>query len=102
MKSKLSLCLALLLSGGLIGGSNAARANEAVTNAEPRYLDKSLSEWIPLARLQGELLIPGDKRAVHAVRQIGINAIPWLLQWLRSDNPDTACLGIEVFCLLGP
>jgi HEAT repeats len=103
MKSKLSLCLALLASGGLVGGSNAARANETVTNAEPRYLDKSLSEWIPLARVRGEVaLVPLDRRAPSAVRQIGTNAIPWLLQWLRSDQAETAQLGIEGFALLGP
>jgi hypothetical protein len=102
MKSKLSLCLALLLSGGLIGGSNTARANETFTNAEPRYLDKSLSEWIPLARDRGQVFVPIDRRAPSAVRQIGTNAIPWLLQWLRSDQPETVRLGLEGFALLGP
>jgi len=29
---------------------------ETNAGAEPRYLDKSVSEWIPLARLQGEVL----------------------------------------------
>jgi HEAT repeat protein len=102
MKPKIILCLALVLSCGLCGCFSSVRAGESATNAEPRYLDKSLSEWIPLAKLEGELFIPRDKRAADAVCQIGTNAIPWLLQSLRSDDPNTARLGIEGFYLLGP
>ena len=39
---------------------------------------------------------------LFAVREIGTNAFPWLLQWLPSDDPVKARLGIEGFCLLGP
>lgn len=102
MKPKHLLCLALALSAHWFGISPIACADAISTNTETRYLDKSLSEWIPLARLQGDVLVPGDKRAAGAVRQIGSNAIPWLLQWLRSENPATARLGLEGFCLLGP
>jgi len=75
---------------------------ETDTNAEPRTLDKSLSEWIPLARLQGgDVLVVVDERAAGAVREIGTNGIPWLLGWLHSANPEVARLGIEGFQLLG-
>ena len=103
MKPKLILCLALVLSGGLFGFSKTARADEIVTNSEPRYLDKSLSEWIRLTRSTGgDLNLPGDARGFTAVREIGTNAIPWLLQWLNSDKSDAAQIGIDGFNLLGP
>jgi hypothetical protein len=97
VKPKLLLCLALVLSGGFV-----VRADESATNAEPRYLDKSLSEWIPLAEwVGGDIPRPRDERAGAAVHDFGTNALPWLLQWIRSDKPETVRLGIEGFNLLG-
>ena len=99
MKPKIVLCLALVLSGGF----DIVRASESTTNAEPRYLDKSLSEWIPLGRsASGDVFIPVDGRSYTAVREVGTNAIPWLLSWVRSEKPETAQLGIEGFSMLGP
>ena len=45
---------------------------------EPEYQGKKLSEWM-------ESKDP-DQRAV-AVRQIGTNALPWLLRWIHCDVP---------------
>jgi hypothetical protein len=103
MKPKILLCLALVLSGVLFGCVSSVRADELATNAEPRYLDKSLSEWIPLAMPtpNGELLTAGDPQACKAIHDIGTNALPWLLQWIRSENPETARVGIDGFGLLG-
>jgi hypothetical protein len=97
MKPKLLLCLALVLSGGF-----GVRADESATNAEPRYLDKSLSEWIPLSKFVGDVGQRADPRAYDAVRNIGTNALPWLLLWIHSENAETVRLGIEGFRLLGP
>ena len=105
MIPRIKLCLTLVLSGGLLGGFSGLGADKYAINAEPRYLDKSLSEWIAHAAPGGEFLIPWDSvtwQAHDAVRQIGTNAIPWLLQWLRSDQPKTAQLGIGGCCVLGP
>jgi HEAT repeat protein len=102
MKPKAFLCLALALNGAQFGYSHIARADEYNTNAEPRYLDKSLSNWIPLARLEGEPPRIGDARTFTAVTDIGTNAFPWLLHWIHSENPETARLGAEGFGLLGP
>lgn len=102
MKYKFFLWLALVLTGGSCACLGSIVAGESATDGEPRYLDKSLSEWIPLARLQGELLIPRDLRASAAVRDIGTNALPWLLRWIRSDQPETVQIGIEGLTLLGP
>jgi hypothetical protein len=97
MKTQIILCFALVLSGGF-----GIRADESATNAEPRYLDKSLSEWIPLSKFVGDVGQRADLRAYDAVRNIGTNALPWLLQWIHSENSETARLGIEGFRLLGP
>jgi hypothetical protein len=104
LKFKLAiwLCVVFVLGGGLWIGLSSAATQESVVGAEPRYLDKSLSEWIPLARLHGDALRPGDFRAFDAVRRIGTNAIPWLLKWLGSDNAETSRIAVEGFCLLGP
>jgi hypothetical protein len=103
MKPKIILFLALVLSGVLFGFVSRARAVELATDAEPRYLEKSLSAWIPLARsVHGELFIPGDSRSSTAIPELGTNALPWLLRWIRSEKPETARLGIEGLGLLGP
>ncbi len=101
MKPKFILCLALVLSGGWF--CNRIFADEYTTNAEPRYLDKSLSEWIPLTEeVGGDIPRPRDERAYPAVVAIGTNALPWLLQWISSDKQETVRLGVEGFNLLGP
>ena len=57
---------------------------------EPEYEEIKLSEWLE----QTHFLVfnPGGisvtpKKAVHAIRQIGTNALPWLVQWIRYDQP---------------
>jgi len=101
MKPKLLLCLALVLSGVLFGCCGVL-ADEHSSDTEPRYLEKSLSEWIPLAEwVGGDIPHARDERASTAVLDIGTNALPWLLQWIRSDKPETVRLGVEGFALLG-
>ncbi len=46
--------------------------------------------------------MPRDDRAFAAVRDIGTNALPWLLRWIRADQPETVQIGIEGLTLLGP
>jgi HEAT repeat protein len=102
MKPKLLLCLALVLCGVFSRCVSGVRADDLATNAEPRYLDKSLSEWIPLAMyLGGDIPFQRDPAAYKAVLEIGANALPWLLQWIRSEKPETAELGVEGFEQLG-
>jgi hypothetical protein len=51
---------------------------------EPEYQGKKLSEWLlgyRSARAQSE-----QAEAANAVRQIGTNAIPWLVEWISCDD----------------
>src|SRR5690349_12212464 len=51
---------------------------------EPEYKGKKLSYWIDKS---GRFMPDdGDAEAVAAVRQIGTNGIPCLLEWIRSDS----------------
>ena len=58
---------------------------------EPRYHGKSLSQWLvayekPTAKLRATY--PMQPEAINAVHQIGTNAIPWVIRWMRMDrNP---------------
>ena len=82
MKPKLIPCLELVLGGVLSGCVSGVRPGDFANKAEPRYLDKSLSEWIPLAEYAGseiDLFRRRDERAYPAVLEIGTNALPWLL-----------------------
>ena len=59
---------------------------------EPEYKGKRLSEWLTLWEPN---YVPGgglgDKNrrveAQMAVRHIGTNALPWLLRWVRYEQP---------------
>jgi hypothetical protein len=111
MKPKILFSLALVLSGllsvcaGRVGDGlfTVTRADDdLLTVGEPGYLGKSLSRWIRLARPEGDLLIPEDRRANTAVQAIGTNALPCLLRWIHAANPETVRIGMEGFGLLGP
>ncbi len=47
---------------------------------EPEYQGKKLSEWVELASNTQE-----EQKAQSAVRQIGTNALPWLLKWTKHE-----------------
>jgi hypothetical protein len=75
----------------------------ASPGAEPSYQGRSLSEWILLSDpVGGDIAAPKDWNALSAVRAMGTDPIPWLLRWIRSDQPETAHLGIRGLALLGP
>jgi hypothetical protein len=58
---------------------------------EPEYQGKRLSEWLDvyLPHFQSDLYrgMPELRGSAAAVRQIGTNAIPFLLKWVRYDRP---------------
>lgn len=60
---------------------------------EPRYQGRKLSEWLGDFKYHpyGRNFIPvGPSQAPDAVKQIGTNAIPWLLKWaLAKDSKAT-------------
>ena len=49
---------------------------------EPSYRGRKLSDWVSLYSLH-----PQDQEAGEAVRQIGTNALPSLLQWIQYEQP---------------
>jgi hypothetical protein len=55
---------------------------------EPRYAGKSFSEWLALysesATRPG---LQGRAEAVHALREIGTNALPFLLRLVQHETP---------------
>src|SRR5215510_5412200 len=76
---------------------------------EPRYQGRSLSQWLrvyekspgplrvyetssgppiyfPDTRLLQGGQLPDQAEAVNAVRQIGTNAIPWVIRWMRQER----------------
>jgi HEAT repeat protein len=50
---------------------------------EPFHEERSLSEWLLLYQSSN----PGKEEVESAVRQIGTNALPFLLKWITYDPP---------------
>jgi hypothetical protein len=51
---------------------------------QPEYQGKKLSEWL----LECSAPSPSTRvEARKAVKEIGTNAVPWLLEWLRYEEP---------------
>ena len=61
-----------------------------LSSREPRYGGKTLSRWI--ADLPDEEL-PSEQ--ARAIRAIGTNALPSLIQWLQSFGPEWQRKGVE-------
>src|SRR5438477_5536144 len=53
---------------------------------EPEYGGKRLSEWV--LQLPQYLAHPEPHQAEEAIRQIGTNALPYLLKWTRYQAPQ--------------
>jgi hypothetical protein len=70
----LLLLAAALLAGAVIVALIPAR--------EPSYGGRKLSEWLRLYMEGGR---PAQEQARHAIRQIGTNAIPFLLRWIQYE-----------------
>ena len=53
---------------------------------EPRYHGKTLSVWVDQIDPETPMSPDQEPGYVHAIRHIGTNAIPTLIQWIKSDN----------------
>jgi hypothetical protein len=71
----------LLLAASLLAISGAALLWQKL--AEPSYQGKSLSHWLGRMPRSGE--VPPEVR--EAIRQIGPQAVPWLVTWLAYETP---------------
>src|SRR5262245_34170426 len=69
---------------------------KAAGPSEPLYGGKTLSRWleshVPTSEADPPFNSPGWKKADEALRQIGTNAIPTLLQMIRAKDPPPAIL----------
>jgi hypothetical protein len=81
----------------LVGGILAVTAIITVTAPrEPRYHGRYLSAWVE--EYAEEVLYESDEEtdpplgavtpSQHALRHIGTNALPYLLEWLTYDSPQ--------------
>src|SRR2546423_7407990 len=50
-------------------------------NGEPRYGGKKLSEWLKASENRAS-----EKEAAVAVRHMGTNALPYLIEWVRESE----------------
>src|SRR5438105_10163377 len=48
---------------------------------EPRYKGQKLSEWLKASENRAS-----EKEAAVAVRHMGTNALPWLIEWVRESE----------------
>ena len=95
MKTRFALLLAVgILAGGCL---------PTVTSQEPKVDGKPLSAWLKeyseSLRGGGEGRESRRERSAAAVRQLGTNAIPWLVQMLREKNEtrnEQADCGYEI------
>jgi HEAT repeat protein len=59
-------------------------------DTEPRYQGKSLSHWVDLALEPGQKSTAKNRAAAReAIKSIGTNAIPTLMQWLQQDTEES-------------
>jgi hypothetical protein len=79
MKKRWVILLALGLLLGLAAAFWLGRAQR-----EPEYEGKKLSEWAAISVSYSE---PSRQRTETAIRQMGTNTLPWLLQWLDDEPP---------------
>jgi hypothetical protein len=52
---------------------------------EPHYRGRSLSRWLEAAERPGDQQIKGGEEALDALRHIGSNAVPKLIEWITYE-----------------
>lgn len=70
----------------IVAGSAVAVVAVALAfprDREPEYNGMKLSSWLAIASLG---VSAGDSQCAQAVRQIGTNALPFLLKWIRYER----------------
>jgi len=68
---------------------------------EPTYAGKTLTEWFIVCRT-AEPRSPDSEQATFALRSIGTNAIPYLLDWSASEDAKLRHYSSIGFWALGP
>jgi hypothetical protein len=75
---------ALVLGGVVVGACLALR------QPQPEYRGRSLSQWLTRYGRSGDDELR-RREAADAVRQIGTNAIPYLVENIRYETPEWMC-----------
>src|SRR5262245_12996976 len=57
---------------------------------EPEYQGKTLTEWLDIYEggVIGYIKDPERQEAADALRNIGTNALPWLIKWISNESPN--------------
>jgi len=85
-KRRIYLALLLLAVAGLVSLIVAG----ALREREPTYEGKKLSEWLREYRFPPFTIIQegsGHSEIEDAIHDIGTNAVPYLLKWIRYERP---------------
>lgn len=67
-----------LIGVGVLGALVVTWCSVCLRRDDPVYQGKRLSKWLEIGYTSG-VASPGEKQAAEAVRQIGTNALPYLL-----------------------
>src|SRR6266480_4402083 len=56
---------------------------------EPRYGGRSLSSWLLISQdiWSGKLTRPGWQESSEAIRRMGTNGLPYVLEWMAYERP---------------
>ena len=72
----------------LIGfGVLAAALAVCLRSPEPEYRGRRLSQWVEGYNWSSDVARYTTKERQEAMRQMGTNAIPYLLKWIRYETP---------------
>src|SRR5258706_6571433 len=57
---------------------------------EPRYGGRSLSAWLLISQQiwSGKLTTPGWQESSEAIRRMGTNGLPYVLEWMAYERPS--------------
>src|SRR5438067_887588 len=69
-------------------------------SAEPRYRGKSLTKWLQLYQ-KADKGTSEERQAGMAVRTIGTNALPYLTEWIVSEDLEKQFKAKDGFQILG-
>src|SRR4051812_42478358 len=72
----IGLVLVLTCAGG---------AGLLLQSREPRYGGRNLRDWVALGNAEPGGEYPENIEVQHAIRQMGTNAVPFLVRWIQRE-----------------
>ena len=83
MNKRLYLAFLVLLLAGII-----VAIGSRFYRSEPEYQGKTLSSWLAEVENRSDWQFPDQEKVRKAVKQIGTNAIPFLLETLEAEDAE--------------